>query len=237
MKTILIIDDDSKICESTKVLLEDEYNVLTALSGAEGLYILSKERISLILLDYSLPDMDGIKVLKNIKEHYKIPVIIITGLGDKELVLKSWRHKADYYLDKPFKPVELKEKMAEILKQADDTFPFETLNLDLSRLSTDIRSALEFIKSNLNYPNSEKLTLKEISAVTSLSPKYLSDLFRKECGYGLYEVITALKIERAKEMLKSGMDIKEIAFGLGYDYPNNLCRFIKNATGKSLSDL
>ena len=93
--TILIIDDDEKICETTGALLEDENKVLTAFSGAEGLYILSKEAVSLVILDYGLPDMDGIAVLKNIKENFNIPVIMITGIGDKEAVLKSWRHNAD----------------------------------------------------------------------------------------------------------------------------------------------
>lgn len=234
---ILIIDDDGIICETTKVLLEDEYKVFIAFSGAEGLYILSKEIVSLVILDYGLPDMDGIKVLKNIKENYKIPVIMITGVGDKEIVLKSWRHNADYYIDKPFKIEELKEKIKELLKPANEAVHFKSLNLNPSKLSLDIRRALEFIMLNLSSPNSEKLTLEEVSSVTSVSPKYLSDLFRKECGQNLHQVITTLKIEKTKELLDRGMDVKEIAHALSYNHPNNLYRFIKSATGKSLSEL
>lgn len=235
--TILIIDDDREICSTTGVLLEEEYKVLMAFSGAEGLYALSKEIVSLVILDYGLPDMDGIKVLKNIKENYKIPVIMITGVGDKELVLKSWRYKADYYFDKPFKIEELKAKIAELLKPANDAVHFKSLNLNPSKLSPDIRRALEFIMSHLSSPNSEKLTLEEISSVTSVSPKYLSDLFCKECGQNLHQIMTTLKIEKTKELLDTGKDVKEIAHALGYNHPNNLYRFIKSATGKSLSEL
>ncbi|MEK7332939.1 MAG: response regulator transcription factor, partial [Nitrospirota bacterium] len=128
--TILIIDDDEKICETTGTLLEDENKVLTAFSGAEGLYILSKEAVSLVILDYGLPDMDGIAVLKNIKENFNIPVIMITGIGDKEAVLKSWRHNADYYIDKPFKIGELKEKITELLKPLSEPVPFKALNIN-----------------------------------------------------------------------------------------------------------
>lgn len=234
---ILIIDDDRSLCETTKVLLEDEYKVFTAFSGAEGLYLLCKESISLILLDYGLPDMDGISVLKNIKELHRIPVIMITGIGDKEIVLKSWQHKADYYFDKPFRIGDLKAKISELLKKTNEAVHFKVLNLDPSVLSSDIRKSLEFIMLNISSQNTEKLTLEEISRVTSVSPKYLSDLFRKECGQNIYQIITALKIEKTKELINKGKDVKEIAHALGYNHPNNLYRFIKSATGKSLSEL
>jgi len=202
MKTILIIEDDMEVCESTKVLLEDEYKVLTAFSGKGGLNILSKQIVSLIILDYRLPDIDGIEVLKNIKTHCRIPVIMITGYGDKDVVLKSWRYRADYYFDKPVKIGELKEKIMELLNPCGKPLPFEALNLNPSGLSPDIRRALEFIGSNLLSPHIEKLTLKEISAVTTVSPKYLSELFKKEFGQSIYQILTNLKIEKAKELLK-----------------------------------
>ncbi|MEK6652619.1 MAG: response regulator [Nitrospirota bacterium] len=235
--TILIIDDDREICSTTGVLLEDEYEVLMAFSGAEGLYTLSKEVASLVILDYKLPDMDGIAVLKNIKENYKIPVIMITGIGDKETVLKSWRHNADYYIDKPFKIEELKEKITELLKPLSEPVPFKALNINPLGLSPYVRVALEYIRSNLSTLNSVNLTLKEISAIANVSPKYLSDIFKKECGQGVYQIMTNLKIERAKELLDKGRDIKEIAFELGFKHPNNFCKFFKKLTGKTPSEL
>lgn len=157
-------------------------------------------------------------------------------MGTK-LVLKSWRCKANYYFDKPFKIEELKEKIKELLKPANDAVHFKSLNLKSPGLSSDIRRALEFIMSNLFSPNSEKLTMEEISSVTSVSPKYLSDLFCKECGQNLHQIMTTLKIEKTKELLDRGKDVKEIAHALGYNHPNNFYRFIKSATGKSLSEL
>jgi len=240
INTLLIIDDDSKICETTKVLLEDEYKVLTALSGAEGLYLLSKEKVSLIILDYGLPDMDGIKVLKNIKEQYKIPVIMMTGLGDKELVLKSWRHNADYYLDKPFKIGELKEKIRELIKPLLETPLLEALGLNSSSLSPHIKCALRFLEAKLSdrCAATEPMILKELSDMVSITPKHLSSLLKKECGKNIQEIINIIKIERAKKLLSiDGKDIKEIALDLGFKHDNNFCRFFKKLTGKSPSDL
>lgn len=234
--TILIIDDDREVCSTTGVLLDDEYKVFTAFSGAEGLYALSKEIVSLVILDYGLPDMDGIKVLKNIKENYKIPVIMITGVGDKEVVLKSWQCNADYYFDKPFKILEIKEKIREVLNPHKGVIPFDALGIVPSRLSPHTVKALEFIVSSMSKNDLEKLSLIEVSAVSSVSPKYLASLFKKECGQSFHEIITSLKIEKARKLLNDGGEIKEIAAELGFKYPNSFRKFFKKLTGKTPSE-
>lgn len=189
--TILIIDDDKTICETTKTLLEDEYKVLMAFSGAEGLYALSKEIVSLVILDYGLPDMDGIKVLKNIKENFNIPAIMITGVGDKELVLKSWRCKAEYYFDKPFKIEELKAKIKELITPLSETPLLEALGINPSDISTHTRCALGFLEAKLSGRSdaSEKTILKELSDMVLVTPKHLSSLLKKECGKNIQEII------------------------------------------------
>lgn len=110
--TILIIDDEVKFAESLDKLLSSDYNVLCADNGRKGLKVLKKEEIDLVLLDYMLPDINGIKVLKEIRnKHPDIPVIMITGHGSKNLVLEAWEEKADCYIDKPFDIGTLLEKM------------------------------------------------------------------------------------------------------------------------------
>lgn len=238
--TILIIDDDKTICETTKVLLEDEYKVLMVFSGAEGLYALSKEIVSLVILDYKLPDMDGIEMLKNIKENYRIPVIMITGVGNKEVVLKSWRHKADYYIDKPFKIEELKEKIKELITPLSETPLLDALGINPSDISTHTRCALGFLEAKLSGRSdaSEKTILKELSDMVLITPKHLSSLLKKECGKNIQEIINIIKIERAKKLLSiKGKDIKEVALELGFKHDNNFCRFFKKLTGKSPSDI
>ena len=80
MKTLLVIDDD----ESIRLLLRDKlcplgYNVVTASDGDEGLISFSEQEIDLILLDMDLPKVDGMEVLRSLKEDgHDIPVIIFT---------------------------------------------------------------------------------------------------------------------------------------------------------------
>jgi AraC-like DNA-binding protein len=170
---------------------------------------------------------------------------MITAYGNKKVALKNWKYLPDYYLDKPFSLKELREKVRELLKPSmktlpsKETFPFEAFGLDPSMLSPNTIRALEFIGSNLSSSKKIKnMTLKGISEVISISPKYLSFLFRKECGQSISDIIAILKIEKAKELLShKGKDIKEIAHELGYNNPKNFSRFIKKLTGKPPSEL
>jgi len=240
MKTILLIEDEEEVCRCIRDLLEREYKVLTTYYGKDGLNILNEEKVSLVILDYKLPDIDGLEVLSEMRRNHKIPVIVITAYGDREVILKSWRYKVDYYFDKPFKLRDLREKVEELLKSPNDAFPFNVLSCDLSKLSPHIRGALEFIGSTISNVrgSSKKITLKEISAAMSFTPKHLSRLFKKEFGQNASQIINIIKLERAKELLKNKeKDIKEIAFELGYYHPTNFARFIRGLTGKSPSEL
>jgi YesN/AraC family two-component response regulator len=238
MKAILLIEDDREISGNIKFVLEKEYRVFTAFAGRNGLDILKKEKISLVILDYMLPDINGLEVLKNIKECYKIPVIMITAHGDKEVVLKSWRYQADWYFDKPFSLKALREKTYELFKAQEGMFPFDALGLDPNRLSPPVVKALEFIGSNLSNRKSkqQKMTLQVISETASITSNHLCSLFRKECGRGIFNIITILKMEEAKKLLHNRVkNIKEISHELGYSHPNNFSRVFKKITGKSPS--
>ena len=235
-KTILVIDDEKEITGCVRDVLERGYRVLTAFSGEEGLSILKKKDISLVILDYLLPDVDGIEILQRIKKEHNIPVIMITAHGNKELVLSSWRYRADYYFDKPFYFNELRDKVRELLN---DVNPFRIFGLDPSKMSTDAKKALEFIWQNLEGPKADprRLNIEDIAAVSSVSPKYLSLILKKECGKSLSECINILRVEKAKELFSDqGKDIKDVAEKLGFDHPNNFSRFFKKMTGKSPSD-
>lgn len=106
MKSILVIDDETIIrlsCERT--LIPEGYKVKSVLSGKEGLELLEKEPFDLILLDIKMPDMDGIEVLKIIKERCpETKVVMITGYSAVETAVKSLKLGAFNYIEKPFDP-------------------------------------------------------------------------------------------------------------------------------------
>lgn len=80
MKTILIVDDDDNI----RLLMRDEFcdlnfNVITALNGEEALISFSEENIDLVILDLRMPKLDGMGVLKKIRETSSVPIIVYTA--------------------------------------------------------------------------------------------------------------------------------------------------------------
>ena len=90
-KTILVVDDEESICQSLKGILSDEgYEVLTAKSGEEALKMTEEEQPDLVLLDIWLPGIDGIDVLKTVKQEYpQIQVIMMSGHGTIETAVKA----------------------------------------------------------------------------------------------------------------------------------------------------
>ncbi len=105
MKTILIIDDQKLIRDSLKLALKDEgYKVFVAETGKQGLAVLKKENINLILLDLKLPDSNGIDILKQIKTaNHDTIVIMMTGYGTVENAVSAMKLGAFDYVNKPFK--------------------------------------------------------------------------------------------------------------------------------------
>ncbi|MBU4333630.1 MAG: response regulator [Candidatus Omnitrophica bacterium] len=101
--SVLVVDDDNIIRSSLRNYLEDnEYAVFEASSGADGLKVLEKERVDLVLVDLRMVGMDGLEVLAFVKEKYpKLPIIVLSGAGVISDVIKALRLGAWNYLLKP----------------------------------------------------------------------------------------------------------------------------------------
>ncbi len=102
-QNIIIIDDEKSILESlSDILLDEGYRVITAMTAKEGLSYLPQENPDLLILDVWLPDIDGLEVLKKIKEEYpSIPVIVISGHGTVEMAVRAIKLGAFDFLEKP----------------------------------------------------------------------------------------------------------------------------------------
>src|SRR6266540_888485 len=103
---ILVIDDEAIVRTScSRTLVPEGYEVILAANGIEGLRMLGEEKFDLVLTDLKMPDMDGIEVLKRIKENWPATeVIIVTGYQTVDTAVKAIKLGAFDYLEKPFTP-------------------------------------------------------------------------------------------------------------------------------------
>ena len=104
----LIIDDEVQIRRLLRVVLEGEnYQVREAKTGQEGLTEIARRRPDIILLDLGLPDMDGIAVLKRLREWSETPVLVLTVRDDEQEKVAALDGGAEDYVTKPFSTPEL----------------------------------------------------------------------------------------------------------------------------------
>ncbi len=103
MAKILIIDDEINIQKSLGEILSDEgHDVLTAADGEKGLTVLKNETVDLVLLDVKLPGIDGLEVLKRVKENWpEIEVVMISGHGTIEAAVEAMKSGAYDFMEKP----------------------------------------------------------------------------------------------------------------------------------------
>ncbi|MBI4965414.1 MAG: response regulator transcription factor [Desulfomonile tiedjei] len=115
---ILLVDDDPDILTILKDNLElDGYQVLSTVTGREALQLFERARPDLIILDLSLPDIDGIQVCRSIREKSQVPIIMLTArdrVPDKVLGLETG---ADDYVVKPFDYLELSARVRACLRR------------------------------------------------------------------------------------------------------------------------
>lgn len=104
-RVVLMVEDDKKLREVlTKFLSRNDYEVLAAENGKVGLELFyeNSKNLDIVLLDGMLPDIDGVDVLKEIREHSQVPVIMLTARESEEDQLNGLNNGADNYIIKPF---------------------------------------------------------------------------------------------------------------------------------------
>jgi len=173
--SILVIDDEAEIREGLELLLKTEgYQVSMADTGQSGLSRLGEQPYDLLLLDVSLPDRNGIELLKDIRRHDPhLPIVLITAYGSIEMARAAFKSGAMDYITKPWSNDELLAQVA----QAVEAHRLREENVQLKRA----------LKQRFNFPNiigkSEKmLTLFDL--VAQVAPSRSTVLISGESGTG-----------------------------------------------------
>jgi DNA-binding NtrC family response regulator len=173
--SILVVDDESEIREGLELLLKTEgYQVSSADTGQSGLSRLGEQPFDLLLLDVSLPDRNGIEMLKDIRrQNPDLPIVLITAYGSIEMARAAFKSGAMDYITKPWSNDELLAQVA----QAVEAHRLREENLQLKRA----------LKQRFNFPNiigkSDKM-LALFDLVAQVGPSRSTILISGESGTG-----------------------------------------------------
>jgi DNA-binding response OmpR family regulator len=118
-KKILVVDDEPKIAEICQDYLKAAgYEVVTAMTGPEGLAAARREKPDLVVLDLMLPEMDGLDVCRALRRESDVPIIMLTARVEETDKLIGLEIGADDYITKPFSPRELVARVRVVLRRA-----------------------------------------------------------------------------------------------------------------------
>jgi two-component system KDP operon response regulator KdpE len=147
---ILIIDDEVQIRKLLEITLQsNDYSVIQSATAKEGMVMAANHPPDMIILDLGLPDLDGHEVLKQLREWYTNPIIILSVQANEEDIIKALDNGANDYLIKPFRTGELLARIRSALRstlQGDITPSISIGNLEIDLALRTIRKNGEPIK-------------------------------------------------------------------------------------------
>ena len=134
---ILMCDDEKEIVEAVSIYLEAEgYNVYKAYDGAEALEIIDKEEIHLLVIDIMMPNIDGLNVVRKVREFSNVPVILLSAKSEYNDKILGLNVGADDYITKPFNPLELVARVKSQMRRYTMLGNISDTSVDNDKLAT-----------------------------------------------------------------------------------------------------
>jgi two-component system, OmpR family, response regulator ResD len=146
--SVLVVDDEPTIAEVVSRYLERAgYRTRVAFDGAQALDLVAQQRPDLVVLDLMLPGVDGLEVMRRLREQdrERIALILLTAKGEESDRIIGLRLGADDYVVKPFSPAELVARVDAVLRRV-DTSPAQQAPIELSDMTIDAAARRVFVR-------------------------------------------------------------------------------------------
>jgi two-component system KDP operon response regulator KdpE len=116
---VLVCDDEPQILRALRVILRDAgFEALPAENGEQALDLAAVRAPDAAILDLVLPDIDGVEVCKRLREWSRLPIIVLSAVGEEDVKVRALAAGADDYVTKPFSPRELIARLQAVLRRA-----------------------------------------------------------------------------------------------------------------------
>ena len=252
---LLIIDDNADIRKMIRELLSDEYHIIEAQNGKDGIRLASRYVPDLIICDVMMPVMDGLECCRRIKEEIStshIPVLMLTACSMDEQRIQGYESGADGYLSKPFNIEMLKmrcrnlidnrKRIKHILSPGNDR-PVEG---NAAGSNPGTRPALDIDNDfyarfvalvNEDMGNSD-LNIDTLAGKMGLGRSQFYRKIKSLTNYSPVELLRKIRLTKARELLSSSdKSISEIAYEVGFSAPAYFTRVFREMYGESPSEM
>jgi two-component system, response regulator YesN len=243
-KRILIVDDEQRTRQGLKKTLDlwsaGRYEILTAEDGNKARDLFNSRKVHLLITDICMPEMNGLQLLKTLREDGKKPVVLIlSGYPDFDYAQEAIRLGVVNYLLKPINKQKLieavdqaleiearNEKAGYLEKVVDKRIWQAESNNSLTKSS--IKEAIQYINDHVD----SQITLKKVADIVHLNANYFSVLFKEQTSLTFSEYLTRKRLELAKSLLlSSSMSIDEISQKVGYQTAKYFIKIFKDYEG------
>ncbi len=252
--TLLVIDDNTDIQQLVTELMKDDYRVICAPDGQEGLRLAARYVPDLIICDVMMPVMDGLECCRKIKEEIStshIPVLMLTACTMDEQRASGYESGADGYLSKPFSSkvlkarchslIENRKRIRQLWKTTDVTYAgSDSKSTPASAASTDIDNDFyaRFIKIFRKEMGNAEINVDALAAKMGLGRSQFYRKIKSLTNYSPVELIRQLRLKQARTLLTTtGKTISEIAYEVGFSTPAYFTKCYREAFGETPSEL
>ncbi|HKL18610.1 MAG TPA: tetratricopeptide repeat protein [Halalkalibaculum sp.] len=239
---LLLIEDNEDVTYYLKEILGDDYRVIEAADGEQGVEAALEYIPDLIISDVMMPKMDGYRVAEILKQDEKtshIPLILLTAKADQKDKMQGLKAHADEYLTKPFRPEELRLRIQNILesrRKLKEKFKMEFMlrpeKVEIH--SMDDAFLLRVRESVDNHIDNEDFTVDQLGKEVGMSRSQLHRKLTALIDQSATEFIRSYRLHRAKDMIsQNGGTISEISFSVGFGSPSYFSKCFREEFGFS----
>ncbi len=233
---VLLVEDNEDFRFYLKDNLRNKYKVLEAANGREGWQKALSNHPQLILSDISMPDMDGIELVRKLKSDKRtshIPVIMLTAMAGHEQQLMGLETGANDYITKPFDPEVLNAKIRNLLQlkntmQTTYSKQIKVAAPEIDMVSSDeklLAGIVHYLENNLT---NHQLSVENLSRQIGMSRSTLYAKLLELTGETPVEYIRSFRLNKAIALMeKANMTISETAYQVGFTTPNYFARSFK----------
>ena len=235
-KTVLIVEDNVELRDYLKLELSNDYKILLASNGKEGVKIAREAFPDVIITDVIMPEMSGFefcKIIKTDSSTSHIPLLMLTAKATIENRIEGLENGADAYMVKPFDLKLLKLRLSQLIKSRQLIFDkyFGAIsgaeeNTTATSIDKDfIQKLLNYINENLSDSN---LAVEDIAKHLNLSRSQLYRKVKALTGQTANEFIRRIRLEKAKQILEKGnANISEACYSVGFASPSYFSKCFK----------